>query len=281
MSDVWSWAGAIWRSNQGWDRPIFLAKAVIWQMRRRIGGKFVARLRNGARIMVQPSSAFSPMFYGRLVEEQDALFLKRHAGLAPTFVDVGANVGLFSAQLFDAFERFHLFEPAPSSFAALQATLALNPAVKAVAYNVAVSDAPGDLPFLDEGNCSTTSHAPRQAATGTTIVRADTLDRLLPAEVGPFVLKVDVEGLEEQVFRGALEHFRARRPKLVQFERLGRTNLDAVRRFFDEAQYTLFALTEDGKITRDPAAVARPLINLFACTAADFEMLARSESAAR
>lgn len=213
------------------------------------------------------------MFYSRWIDEPETLFIRRNAGLAPAFVDVGANVGLFSAQLFDVFERFYLFEAAPSTFAALQATLALNPEVKCVARSVAVGDEPKELSFFDEGDCSSTSRVARGMDAGTIVVHADTLDRLVPAEIGAFVLKVDVEGYEERVFHGAAGHFRAGRPKLVMFERLGRTNLDAVRSFFDDMNYVVFALTENGDITRAEAAITPPLINLFACPAGDFNRL--------
>lgn len=279
MSAIAVWVRLIWRANRGLDRPLFLCRALFWQVRRRLAGTFVGQLRNGARIAVQPSSAFSGMFYSRWVEEDETLFLRRHAKLAPTFVDVGANVGLFSAQLFDVFANFHLFEPAPSSFAALQATLALNPGIKATAYNVAVSDAPGELAFVDEGDCSTSSRVSAAPGAGTITVRADTLDNLLAPETGPFVLKVDVEGLETRVFAGAAGHFRARRPKLVMFERLERTNLTTIKQFFGEMDYTLFALRENGEITRDEQAIARPLINLFACPSADFDRLTQSRPA--
>jgi len=58
------------------------------------------------------------------------------------------------------------------------------------------------------------------------------------------------------------------------FERLERTNLERVQRFFDDKGYVLFYVDDDGTVTRDPAKVARALVNLFACPASEFSTLA-------
>jgi len=274
MHDAFGIFRTIWQSNRGFDRVRYLIRALIWQIRKRLGREFIARLGNGAKITVRPSSAFSSMFYERWIERKDMLFLRRNAKLAPAFVDVGANVGLFSAQLFDVFKNFYLFEPARSTFAALEKTLSLNPHISAKSFNIIVADRPGELHFIDDGDCATTSRVAKTASANTTVIAVNTLDNVLPFDVGPFVLKVDVEGQEECVFRGSEKHFRAKRPRLVMFERLERTNLERVQRFFDDMGYVLFYVDDDGTVTRDPAKVARPLVNLFASPASEFSTLA-------
>lgn len=80
-----------------------------------------------------------------------------------------------------------------------------------------------------------------------------------------FIVKVDVEGHEEQVFRGAAGLFQAARIKLLMFERLGRTNIDNILTFFAAMDYAIFFVRDDGVVTFDAAALRTPLINLFAC----------------
>lgn len=267
----------IWADNRGLDKLTYLVRAGAWQVRKRLGRSFIATLASGARVQVRPNSAYSAIFYGRWLEEKDMAFIRRHAGLADTFVDVGANVGLFSALLFDRFSRFYLLEPSPSSFAALQATCALNPSVECLALNMAASDAAGELAFQDDGPCSSTSRvAGAGAATGGEVirVRADTLDAILAGDQAPIVLKIDVEGWEERVFGGAHRLFATEQVRLVMFERLGRTNLDRIRSFFAECDYVVFFVRPDGSIDQTEDAIRTPLINLFACPRALFAQMA-------
>lgn len=258
----------IWRENEGADKAKYLIRGFMWQVRKRLGHSFVAALPNGARVQVRPLSTYSQLFYFRHHERKDMLFIERHASLADTFVDVGANVGLFSAALFGRFHRFVLFEPAPSSYAALRQTLRLN-AVDARAENMGVGDCTETLHFLDEGGCSTTSRfvADPKADQRTIQVPCDTLDNQLSGERGTFVVKIDVEGFEERVFRGAGQLLAGKRIKLVMFERLGRTNIERIQDYLAGLGYVVFYVREDGTTSQDPADVTRPLENLFACPA--------------
>jgi FkbM family methyltransferase len=258
----------IWRENSGLDRFFFLFRGARWQIRKRLHQSFVTKLPNNARLKVYPHSTFSAVFYTRWVEKKDLLFIRKHADLAPTFVDVGANVGLFSASLFDKFSHFVLIEPMLACVAALRETCSLNPSVQCEIINTAVSDRTGVALFFNDGDFSTTSRivasaeAHRSECKSITVA---TLDHLLREHKEDFVVKVDVEGHEEQVFRGAEGLFEAARIKLLVFERLGRTNIDNILTFFADMNYVTFFVQEDGTVTFDTTAVTAPLINLFAC----------------
>lgn len=270
-------AKSIWAENDGLERVTYLVKGVIWQVRKRLHHSFITKLPNGAKVHVRPVSAYSPLFYFRYHERKDLLFLSRHAKLADTFVDVGANVGLFSTFLFGDYGNFILFEPAPSSYAALQETLRINPEVRARAVNVGLGDTTGSLTFLDEGGCSSTSRFvgnPTPAEHPRIIkVLCDTLDNQLANEPGNFVLKIDVEGFEEKVFAGASRLLHLRQVRLVMFERLGRTNIDRLKAFLESFGYVIFYVREDSSISQTPADLARPLVNLFAAPAEVFERI--------
>lgn len=255
----------IFSDNRPSDWPRYCCKAVLWQIRKRLGHSFHTRLENGAVVHVHPSTAYSGIFYARHPEGEDLAFIREHAALADTFVDVGANVGLFSASLFDCFDKFICFEPAPSSFRALSETCALNPDVTCELHNIAVGDAPGQLHFEDQFDFSTTSRFVPEAGESTIDVAVDTLDHLLGETGEPLVMKIDVEGFEERVFAGADRLFAAQRVKLLVFERLGRTNLENVCAFLDQHGYTVFRVTEGLHTTTDEVAIAEPCINLFAC----------------
>lgn len=264
----------VFNDNRPADWPHYCLKAMIWQLRKRLGHTFDTRLENGAAVHVHPSTAYSGIFYARHPEGEDLAFLRRHASLADTFVDVGANVGLFSTSLFDCFDKFICFEPAPSSFRALSETCALNPEVKCELHNIGVGDAPGQLHFEDQFDFSTTSRFVPEAGENTIDIAVDTLDHVLSAEGEALVMKIDVEGFEEKVFAGADRLFAAQRVKLLMFERLGRTSLENVRNFLEQHGYTIFRVTEGLHTTTDKAVIAEPCINLFACPSDLYPQLA-------
>jgi FkbM family methyltransferase len=275
---------AIWTENTGMDRYVFLLHGFIWQLRKRLGHSSVTTLANGAKLKVYPNTAFSAAFYTRWLERKDLLFIRAHADLAPTFVDVGANVGIFSASLFDKFSYFILIEPARACVTTLHETFALNPSVQGDIINVAVSNRSGVASFLDEGDFSTTSCVVDETKADSLEVISvvvETLDWILRARREDFVVKVDVEGHEQQVFEGAQQLLGTGRIKLLMFERLGRTNLDNILTFFDAVNYLVFFVLEDGTVTFDAEALRTPLINLFACPQSAVPRLAKRADAAR
>ena len=270
-------------SNVGLDRFRYLAKGLVWQCRKRLGHSFVTILPSGAKVSVHPNSSYSSIFYSKWPERKDLLFFRKNSYLGDTFVDVGANVGLFSAFLFDSFRQFVLFEPARSSYEAIGETLSLNPGVSAYVANIGVADVAGELEFLDLGACSSTSRfltGGSYESLGQVVkVRCDTLDNRLANVDGGLLVKIDVEGFEERVFLGARQLLREKRVRLVMFERLGRTNIDSVRRFLESYAYKVFYVNRDGSITFDDEAILTPMVNLFAAHVDDMRFLLCEKSA--
>lgn len=178
--------------------------------------------------------------------EAVALELVRSRTSRPLCIfDVGANCGEYAELavkvLGDQAGAIHAFEPSPTAFAEFTARLRNHPAVHANACALGeapgeqtlYADAPGSpLASLTKRNLDhfgiTVSHADRVAVTTVDAYCAEhgitTID----------LLKVDVEGHELDVLRGALRMLEARRVRLVTFE-FGGTNIDTrtfVRDFF-------------------------------------------------
>lgn len=280
MKSIMTAISTIWSDNVGLDRIVYFIHGAIWQLKRRLGLSFVTTLANGARVKIYPNTSFSGVFYSRWLERKDTLFIRAHAGLARTFVDVGANTGVMAAQFFDKFSRFYLFEPAPSSYSVLVETCKLNPHVDCKTFMMAIADKPGKEVFIDEGDYSGTSRLVARPSDSDSLgtrreVLVDTLDNALRGTVEDIVLKVDVEGGEERVFVGATSLFASQRVKLVMFERLGRTNLDNLTRFFQKHDYVLFYVRDDSSTTQDENLLRTPLVNLFACPLSVAETLTK------
>lgn len=83
-------------------------------------------------------------------------FLRANSGLGSVFVDVGANVGIFSALMADKFGTIITFEPNEESFHSIEIMARLNGGMATFKlHKIAISDQPGSLHFLNEAMSST------------------------------------------------------------------------------------------------------------------------------
>ena len=132
-----------------------------------------------------------------------------------TFLDVGANVGLFSVAVGAKSKgmscSIHAFEPCPQTFAILEKNIALNDLNCAHTHTVAISDQKGqavlcvNAPFKDGLNSlARPSHSDAEVV-GETSVQTISLDAFLEEQKVQRVdiMKIDVEGAELHVCRGA------------------------------------------------------------------------------
>ena len=133
-----------------------------------------------------------------------------------TFLDVGASIGLVSlaaAQLLDA-GQVVACEPEPRAFACLEAATRHGSAGVTL-VNAAVSDAPGRLRFHQDPNGTAWGMiSDREPSIEVEVTTVDTLVQELGLERLD-VLKVDVEGFECAVLRGAARTLQALRPVAV------------------------------------------------------------------
>jgi FkbM family methyltransferase len=191
------------------------------------------------------------------------------------FVDVGANVGVFSALVGTRIPgvRITAVEPFPPVRADLEANLALNRLDVSV-VDSAVSDAEGEATFevLDRdvlnrlapstpdgggGGCGGGAH-------GIT-VPVTTLDKLVGGDP-PALVKIDVEGAELSVLRGASQLLSSQGPVLL-FEHAGHSAHFGVtptdlRRFLAEHGYSIYLL--DGELTPWHSDAQPPTPNVVA-----------------
>jgi FkbM family methyltransferase len=124
-----------------------------------------------------------------------------------TFLDIGANQGLYSliAATNPACHSIFSFEPMPQTFEYLTRNIAANQCASIKPINAAISDHSGTATLTVNPNH--TGGASLQEVDGTDMERVSiqTLDHRalndLVTPVGKIVVKVDVEGHEETVFR--------------------------------------------------------------------------------
>lgn len=178
------------------------------------------------------------------------------------FVDVGANTGEWTALVLEATRgaKGFLFEPGATALSILQGRFGALAGIQIIP--VALADVEGEQTFFEEaGAGGMSSFLPGhslQASTERRRVKVATLDQVLDGlgvETVDF-LKVDTEGFDLHVLRGARRRLQARRIKVLQFEyqhawaRAGAT-LGGAFRLLEESGYSVYLLHTDGLYTFD------------------------------
>jgi FkbM family methyltransferase len=224
---------------------------------------------NGRRFEAYPDcSVSSGVLYARIPNGKNILFARQHLS-GGTLVDVGANVGSITLLLADKIENAILFEPNPVAAARARENLSRNQLDFKV-YEFALSDTNGEIRFECNGAVDVAAHVVIDSSSRKpthTVVECITFDEFLlrHGNLGfpVSLVKIDVEGHENSVLRGMGQFLSQKRPALVMFEYLQRTNLAETLRIFAEIKYQVFELGANG-----PVAVTdhvEPLQDLFAC----------------
>lgn len=167
-------------------------------------------------------------FLENCVREPENIFLYNAlaaSGLCSTFVDVGANFGQVASEVFPSYDRLLLVEANPKAAAFLSGLF--NGHDKVQIKNVALvdSDLVKQVTLLVPDNSSGT--ATIQADSSASVkgaayqCQAATLDRVICEAGDPMYIKIDVEGVEEQVLRGGLQKIKSL-DSIIGFEALSK-----------------------------------------------------------
>jgi FkbM family methyltransferase len=178
-------------------------------------------------------------------------FVRTLAGRGRTFVDVGSHIGFYSMGLAPGFDRVVAFEPSRFQYGWLTRNKALNAYEHVHCEHVALGDTSGEatLNVLSyEGGLNSLS--PEVAAAHTIIDRytvpVEVLDDREMTDVD--LLKIDVEGFEIPVLRGARKTIDASRPAILIEVWTEAERRQSVKEVMDEMNYTfepLFPLSPE------------------------------------
>jgi len=223
--------------------PLFRGKARLQDQLLPKGGHVRARV-FGLPVDLDLSDVIQRDICAGLYEPHETAWLQQHLRPGMTFVDVGANIGYYTwlaSSLVGDGGRVLAFEPGPYAAQSLRKTL-LNGSVRnVVCHQLALSDEPGEailyVPPESAGNYnpSLTPYLPNMTAVPTQVA---ILDAYLDDEQVKIVdvLKIDVEGVELKVLRGASRAFSNHRIRAVLCE-CGEHSLDCG---FKEGDLDLF-----------------------------------------
>lgn len=205
-------------------RPLgtqWLAKRMIFLLRRLalIGmDKCADTVLFGARLRLYTSGNVSEkraLFSPKLFDNEERIALNKLAAAEAVFIDIGANVGLYSFSVAESFKHFNdtkiiAVEAHPQIARRLKYNCSLNPELNIQIEEVGISDAEGFMPMaLDMKNIGQTrllKHG-EETASQTVNVPVMSLMGLIAKHQLTHIdgLKIDVEGHEEAVILPFLE----------------------------------------------------------------------------
>lgn len=172
----------------------------LWGMRLRLYA-----LGNGC----EKNALFTPQMYDVMERHLLADAVARDPGGSFTFVDIGANVGLYSlfvAACAGQRARILAIEPQPGILDRLRFNLAANPEVAVTVLPIAVADRDGEIALVLDASDSGGTHIEKPAAPrtgGDSAVRVPCRTLLTLAREAALeridALKIDVEGAEDLV----------------------------------------------------------------------------------
>jgi FkbM family methyltransferase len=221
-----------------------------------------------ARLILPPEwhGAGATLFYAvREAYEPELTYLNRFIKEGETFVDAGANCGVYTicaASIVGPRGLVLAFEPGPQVFATLRRSVELNGYRHVRLFESGLSETGG------KGQLFTHPHGASSFSLGRPLggngesfsIRLQTLDEVLAAEHIEKVhcIKMDVEGAEELILRGAVRLFERCRPRVI-FEinpnaiAALQLKTDGAWRFLEDRGYRFFNLDTAGVLKELPA----------------------------
>lgn len=202
--------------------PYRLFLAFCYQVyKRTIALTFSKRIFNGNQVFIYPNCTISSQFIYTDIPDKDEIGILRSCCDKNTiFLDIGANIGAYSMMLSDIAESVYAFEPHPFTASRCKMNFLLNGINESGVKQVALSDKVGEVCFTNDIDISAMNKI-SESSNGIK-VKTQTLDNFVLDEnfsdKHDFVLKIDVEGHEISVLKGAANFFKAYNIKAFMIE---------------------------------------------------------------
>lgn len=213
----------------------------------RMGRSIVVPLGDHSKLLVRPGSTNAPHAVHRNPPNYEMLVWRQWLRPGDLFVDVGANIGIYTIFALDLGAQVIAVEPTPNADY-LRDNLALNGCTAEVVQK-ALSDAPGRVRMTQ--GLDSLNHLLMTGSDGVE-VECTTLDLVLGDRVADGV-KIDVEGAERLVLQGATRCLSEHRVRMLQLEwapaRARHTLLEGrapVLRLLEESGYAVYWPDQQG-----------------------------------
>ena len=231
------------------------------------------------RLKVNTDEVYGYLFYMCGVLEPEVTYLiKRLLPSRHFFLDIGANVGYYTvlAAMINPECRIHSFEPSPSTFGVLSENASANHLLNVQVHQIALGDKTGTLKFniyADQAfNSPATGnndnhHFFKNGPTQVIDVPSVRLDDFLAEHhfPQPDIVKLDVEGFELFVLRGAGNLLTSENSPILLCEvqplwlkRFGLAPLDLIQ-YVEGFGYQALGLTPDGLVRKELFELDSPI----------------------
>jgi FkbM family methyltransferase len=172
------------------------------------------------------------------------------------FFDVGANVGLHSYYVTRKYPNVKIFafEPLPGNAAYIRESIALNKFNNISVIESAVSSSEGEAFFDENKNNSMGMLVAKQTSLKVKLITLD--DFIRQENIYPDVLKIDVEGAESEVLKGASHLIKQAAPSFIIELHNPQQDLEVARILLQHG-YSIFRLNE--KAGKSPTGLLLPI----------------------
>lgn len=207
-----------------------LVSSIGWQIWKRRNSAPRSVKIHGTSILCWPDSEQSSnvVYFNGCPDFWEMSFLRAYLREGDNVMDIGANVGIYTVMLSRAVGEkgsVTAFEPDPHTMSRLREQVSHARLSNVSLHECAVSDKSGELTFssADSAAMRHISRPAESAALGIT-VRCASLDDFEPWQTFDLV-KLDIEGAEPLVFKGAAQRFLEFPPDVMLFEVSGLSRL--------------------------------------------------------
>lgn len=176
---------------------------------------------HGIRLNIDPSTDYGverSLHETGTYEEGIIQFMKKHLNPGDIFVDVGANIGwltCIAAQLVKEKGKVLAFEAHPETVHLLQENIMLNGFKNIDVFPYALGNSNGEIELFDSPEQNRGGASAIFQSDVVHLVPTKKLDGLLPHNLVPKMIKIDVEGFEPEVIEGAMKTLRQHLPLIV------------------------------------------------------------------
>jgi FkbM family methyltransferase len=256
-------------------------RANWWNAQKGKRDYYDVKVDRGVRIRLHFDSELARLIYVDDFERTEREFLKAYLKPGDIFVDVGANIGLFSliaARLVGPSGKVIAYEPARKTYEQLLTNVELNRLNNVQCFQLALSNKPGELPLhtsvdgFDAWNSF--AHPIGGKSFRTEITQCVKWDEFADTQelIGKVsMMKIDVEGWESRVLEGARESFSREDAPLLQVEFTEEANTSAgfscahLYHLLEDLGYQMFIYDPTTKqLIFDSIRESYPYINLIA-----------------
>jgi FkbM family methyltransferase len=194
------------------------ARFALWQISSLLRQEVIVPWIAGQRLAVRRGmTGATGNIYAGLHEFSDMMFLLHFLRPGDTFLDIGANVGSYTVLASGVCgAATWAFEPAPKTVNDLRRNIEINGLENLVTvFEFALGPSKAEIPFTID--LDTTNKVATEGVKNVRMVHQEMLDTLT-ANCTPVMVKMDVEGYEEEVLRGAQATLAIKSLKAIELE---------------------------------------------------------------